>query len=119
MRTTRLAPVALAAALAACGGGDDDDGGPSGPSPGANVTVDATPQLTFTPATVTIAAGRTVTFRFSSVPHNVLFDAVAGAPSSIAAPTSNASVSRTFATVGTYPYDCGLHPGMAGTVVVQ
>ena len=118
MRTTRLASLALAAALAACGGGGDD-GGPSGPSPSANVTVDATAQLTFTPATVTITAGRTVTFRFSSVPHNVLFDALTGAPGSIPAPTSNASVARTFPTAGTYPYECGLHPGMAGTVVVQ
>ena len=119
MRTTRMTPLALLATIAACGGGGGDDGGPSGPSPNANVTVDATPQLTFTPATVTIAAGRSVTFRFSSVPHNVLFDAVAGAPAGIAAPTTNASVARTFATAGTYPYVCGLHPGMAGTVVVQ
>ena len=117
MRGTRMALVALGAALAACGGGDDD--GPSGPSPGTSATVDATPQLTFSPSTVTIAAGGTVNFRFGTVPHNVIFNAVTGVPTNVAAPTTNTTVARTFATAGTFPYVCSLHAGMAGTVVVQ
>ena len=113
-------PLALAAAaLIGCGGGGyGDDGNPTGPSQ-QNATVDATPQIAFSPATVTIAAGRSVTFRFGSVAHNVFFDAVSGAPSDIPTATANASVTRTFNTAGTYPYECHLHPGMSGTVVVQ
>jgi plastocyanin len=107
--------IVRAAALAGCGGGSD---GPAAPSQ-QGATVDATPQLTFTPATVTVAAGRSVTFRFGSVAHNVFFDAASGAPGDITAPTANASVTRTFATAGTFTYDCHIHPGMTGTVVVQ
>lgn len=120
MQRRLTVPLALAiAALVGCGGGgSDDDGNPTGP-PQQNATVDATPQLTFAPATVTIAAGRSVTFRFGSVAHNVFFDAVAGAPSDIPTATTNASVTRTFNTAGTYPYECHVHPGMSGTVVVQ
>ena len=110
-------PMALAAALMACGG-SSDDGDPTGPSQ-QNATVDATPQITFSPATVTIAAGRSVTFRFGSVPHNVFFAAASGAPADITAPTSSASVARTFSTAGTFTYECHVHPGMTGTVVVQ
>lgn len=113
-------PMALAAALVGCGGGgsDDDGGNPTGPSQ-QSVTVNATPDLTFSPATVTIAAGRSVTFRFGSVPHNVFFDAAQGAPADIPTATTNASVTRTFNTAGTFTYDCHVHPGMSGTVVVQ
>ena len=32
---------------------------------------------------------------------------------------SNTTVDRTFNTAGTFGYDCGLHPGMSGTVVVH
>ncbi|HEU4630987.1 MAG TPA: plastocyanin/azurin family copper-binding protein [Gemmatimonadaceae bacterium] len=118
-----MAATTLAAALVACGGGgsDYDGGGPTGPTgpTGQNATVDATPQITFSPATVTIAAGRSVTFRFGSVPHNVFFDAASGAPADIPTPTTNASVTRTFNTAGTFTYDCHVHPGMSGTVIVQ
>ena len=35
-------------------------------------------------------------------------------------PTStNAQVARQFNTAGTFPYECTVHPGMAGTIVVQ
>lgn len=70
----------------------------------------------FTPATTTIAEGGVVTCSFGSNQHNVLFQSV-GAPTNIPI-VANASVERTFPTVGGYPYLCSLHSGMSGTVNV-
>ena len=41
-----------------------------------------------------------------------------GAPDAIPGTNANTSVPRTFATAGTFEYDCHIHPGMKGTVVV-
>jgi Plastocyanin len=69
---------------------------------------------------VTIAVGGTVTVDFGSVAHNVFFDnAPAGAPANITAATSNASMALTFNQAGTFVYNCHIHPGMHGTVVVK
>ena len=109
---------------AACGG--DGYGGPTSPSggppgdPQPTATVQATPGERFTPGTVELTAGGTVTFAFGSLAHNVFFDnAPAGAPANIEAATSNQSVARTFPTAGRYVYNCHLHPGMTGTVNVH
>lgn len=71
----------------------------------------------FTPASVAIARGGTVTWTFGALLHNVDFQGMAGAPTSIPN-TSNASVARTFANAGTFSYVCSLHSGMNGTVQV-
>lgn len=82
-------------------------------------TVDATTLQTFSPPTVDIVAGGTVTWRFASLTHNVTFDGgVSGTPTSITDAT-NTSIGRTFTTAGTFTYQCTLHPGMRGTVVVH
>lgn len=87
--------------------------------PVAAADVHATPGIRFTPANVTLDVGGTVTFDFESLPHNVYFDnAPAGAPDNITAASSNVSVTRTFTTPGRYVYNCHLHPGMSGVVVV-
>ena len=101
------------------GGSTDPGGGPSG-DPQPTATVQATPGERFTPGTVELTAGGTVTFAFGSLAHNVFFDnAPAGAPANIEAATSNQSVARTFPTAGRYVYNCHLHPGMTGTVNVH
>jgi len=106
------------ATLAACGG--SSYGSPTSPGGGGDgLTVDATPSLSFGPATLTITAGQTVTFAFGSVAHNVFFDQQAGVPSDIEGLNANVSVQRTFATAGTYHYSCHIHPSMRGTIVVQ
>jgi plastocyanin len=81
-------------------------------------SVAATPSITFNPAVVDIAAGGTVTWDFGSLTHNVTFDAATGRPANITAST-NTSVARTFATAGTFSYQCTIHPGMTGTVNVH
>jgi plastocyanin len=123
--------VAALALLSACGGGGGGgDGAPTAPyspgtpgTPGTPVTpaaneVIATTSNTFTPSTLTVSKGTTVTFTFQAATHNVNFASVAGAPANIAA-TANAGVQRLFATAGTFGYDCTLHAGMSGTVIVN
>lgn len=76
------------------------------------------PGNTFSPFLTTIAVGGTVTFRFGSVDHNVIFANVAGKPADIQI-VRNVSVARTFTTRGLYPYDCTVHPGMSAQVEVK
>lgn len=102
--------------IAACGGGMATSPTP----PSATAIVQATPSIQFTPRTVNLTVGGTVTFEFGAVDHNLYFDnAPAGAPANITAPTSNTSLTRTFGTAGRFDYNCHLHPGMTGTIVVQ
>lgn len=116
---TRRALVAVAVlAGAACGGGGSTGPGDSPPVQAA--TVDATPQIQFNPGRVRLVRGGTVTFRFGTVAHNVYFDgSPAGAPANITGARSAESVTVTFDAAGTFGYECHIHPGMTGTVVVQ
>jgi len=83
-------------------------------------TVAATPSLAFTPGSLTVNAGETVTFAFGSVAHNVTFDTPdAATPADIPGNNSSVSVDRAFTTAGTYRYHCTIHPGMAGSIVVR
>jgi plastocyanin len=113
----RLTPFAILAALAlgACTSDDPEPTAPDAPQT-ASVTASATAN-TFSPSTVTIARGGTVTWTFGARPHNVTFGAT-GAPASVPT-TTNAQVARQFPTAGSFAYDCTLHAGMSGTVVVQ
>jgi len=119
---TRFAVVALAGALLGCGG--SAYGGPTAPPPPppppppAN-TVAATNALAFTPATLNVAVGETVTFTFGSIAHNVFFAAQAGAPANIEGNNASTDVQRMFNSAGTYTFTCHIHPQMHGTVQVQ
>ena len=113
--------------LAACGGGSNSPTGPTNstgntngtgtPAPGANEVI-ATSGSVFNPVSLTVSKGTTVTFTFESVTHNVTFDATTGAPANIGN-TSSAAVTRTFANSGSFGFQCTLHSGMRGTVVVN
>jgi plastocyanin len=81
--------------------------------------VTATTGQQFTPATVRVATGGTVTWVFQSLGHNVTFDDATGAPEDIPGANSNTSIARTFSTNGTFAYHCTIHPGMSGTVQVS
>jgi plastocyanin len=110
---------AAAAALvlgSACGG--DDPTEPEEEEPPADAPVVSMPGFSFSPFTTNVTVGGSVVFDFPNEPHNVIFDNVAGAPQDIQQ-SVNRRVTRTFAVRGTFPYDCTLHPGMSGQVVVQ
>ncbi len=82
------------------------------------ITVDATTGAMFSPQTVDITAGGTVTFSFKSLTHTVMFDDP-GSPSDIGNST-NVNVNRVFGTAGTFRYHCTIHGfGMSGTVRVH
>ena len=118
-RTPRVLVQLAVVGVAACGGGNDT-GTPTAPTPtpsGARNAVAATPALTYTPATITIAVGDSVTWAFGTVAHTVTFD-TQGAPAEIPS-TTNTSVARVFPQAGTFDYHCALHRGMTGEVHVQ
>ena len=76
---------------------------------------------TFTPAQATIRVGQSVLFDFPADLHNVIFRDRAqhpGVPADIPQ-TRLETVTRTFNTAGNFPFDCTLHPGMVGTVIVN
>lgn len=77
----------------------------------------------FQPASVTIPAGSRVRWTWrntSGVVHNVASMGPPSFPSSAAAISGDGSTyQHVFAAAGTYRYECTLHAGMTGTVVVQ
>lgn len=131
MRLRQIPPMCAVAALlvaGACGGGG---GGaptgattssypstPSDPTNTAASSVNATAGASFDPGALTVPKGTTVTFSFASLTHNVVFDAVSGAPTNIPN-TASATVTRTFASAGAFGYQCTIHSGMRGTITVQ
>jgi plastocyanin len=82
----------------------------------ASAAVQATDANLFTPPTINVAQGGTVTWTFGGIGHNVVFQS-SGAPTNIGV-TSGSSAQRVFETIGSYPYACTLHAGMTGTVNV-
>ncbi len=117
MRLTSLAVVALVAV--ACSGGSTGPDGSGAQIPPLAVTVHATPAINFNPTPVDVRVGGTVTFAFEGTAHSVKFRPAAGVPADIPGNNANVSVQRTFAQEGTYDYDCTIHPGMTGRIVVR
>ena len=134
MRYTPLA-FFLVAAAAACSGstmtglnGGGGGGGGNGGGTSASVTIR---DYAFSPATITIKAGNSVTWTndgFSS--HTVTSDSMGVFDSGMLSPpmasmdpyggtSSGQTYGMAFPTPGTYKYHCTNHPAMHGTVVVQ
>lgn len=76
-----------------------------------------TVERTFSPSTVTIARGGSVTWQFDDM-HNVTFSG-SGPTGGNIGNTSSGAVTRQFPGTGSFPYTCTLHNGMNGTVIVQ
>ena len=113
----RSTPIALAAVVtASCFSGAPPTAGPVAP-PTAAVEASASAN-TFSPSLVTVAKGGTVTWSIGTRRHNVTFFGNPAAPANVES-SASITATRTFPAVGTFPYNCSLHPGMTGTVVVQ
>lgn len=101
--------------LAACSGDDSEPTQPSTPNtPSASEVL--VQNDVFTPSSRDAAVGGTVTWTWQSngLDHSVTFDD--GGPSSPVQGTG--SFSRSFATAGSFPYRCTVHPTMTGVVNV-
>jgi plastocyanin len=93
---------------------------------GVGLSVDAqqpaTPEVkidnfSFGPATMTVAAGTTVTWiNRDDIPHTVVSSDSAFKSKAL---DTDEKFSYTFSKAGTYSYYCSLHPKMTGQIVVQ
>jgi len=115
--------IMVLAITASCGGASDGGyGGTTDPGTGGNTQPTQTTSVAvsdnqFSPASIQVSAGATVTWTWAqgSSLHNVTF------PSGTSSANLGASTTftRTFTTAGTFTYQCTIHPGMTGTVKVQ
>jgi amicyanin len=130
--------------LAACGGSTGNSGGttptptqaantpttaPAGNTPTATpsgskmaVSITTSGTFAFSPATITIKVGTTVTWTNNTgAPHTVTSDDGTTFDSGINTPiaANGGTFSFTFAKAGTFTYHCQIHPFMKATVIVQ
>lgn len=111
--------LALAIALVSCGGGTT--------SPNCPATTFCLLSTTFSPTSLTVASGTTVTWQNMTTLHNVIWDNAAGAAAAglgdgtgdmpnFSSPSTH---TRRFTTTGTFGFHCTIHaPGMVGSVTV-
>ena len=126
MRTrTALAGIALllTASLAACS--EASAGQPSADAASADVQVSAS-EMAFDQAEVTAPAGEAFTIGFTNndaMPHNVVIytDSSKGTKLFEGAVTDQGAVVYDVPALdaGTYFFECSLHPGMTGSLVVE
>jgi plastocyanin len=93
---------------------------PTAPSPAGGSNLIAIKNFAFSPATLTIKAGATVTWmNQDGAPHQIASDP--GAPVAFKSESlaNGASFEFTFTQPGTYSYYCTIHPSMKGTIIVQ
>lgn len=73
--------------------------------------------LAFNPASITVAAGTTITWtNKDAITHTVTSDSKLWDSGSVG---PNGTFSFTFATAGTFPYHCNVHPSMTASVTVN
>jgi plastocyanin len=112
----------LAIGVLSCGGG----GTVTQPPPTCSANTICLESQTFFPATLSVAAGTTVTFENDlGIFHNVLWNDAAGRAAAGAGDgtgdigDASATHTRKFTTAGTYGFHCTVHPGtMTGTLTV-
>ena len=131
-RARRLAVIAALSSLACGGGGaavdsttptDNSPAQPVTPSPSPAPTAPGsatvtTPGTSFSPSSVTVAPGSTVTWQITGGTHNVTFGSNKPTGGDIPDTDAGRQVSRAFPAAGTYDYQCTRHSGMNGRVVV-
>ncbi|NLE79286.1 MAG: copper-binding protein [Rhodococcus sp.] len=114
---TSVAALSLTLAVTTLSGCADQQTEPETTATGPVVEVAG---MAFSPSTLTVEAGTTVTWEFNdgAVTHNV--QSVDGEESVLRSPwMKTGTYTFTFDEPGTYDYTCELHPDMRGTIVVQ
>lgn len=93
----------------------------TGPTQNALITFDSTGTFTFSPTSLTIKVGTTVTWKNTTqTPHTVTSDDGTTFNSGISTPISpGMTFSFTFTKAGTFTYHCDFHPYMKATIVVK
>ena len=96
---------------------------PASPAPPSAplVATIRTPERTFSPSAVTIAASGTVTWQAIDDDHEIVFVSAAPPGGNLGEIEEGSSATRTFNAAGTYDFECLRHrdKGMRGTIVVQ
>jgi plastocyanin len=101
--------VALVLVATACG-----SQGSAEPPPSVGGPAVAVRDYEFEPASLRVDAGATVTWVWEgSAPHDVVGQGFESSDQ------SSGTFRRTFEQPGTYAYQCTIHPGMEGTIVVE
>jgi plastocyanin len=111
---TSLATPVMMAALMFFAGSQNVTANDQPSTATADVKID---NFVFTPQTVTVAVGATVTWtNKDDIPHTAV--STEGVFKSKVMDTDE-KFSYTFTKAGTYPYYCSIHPKMTGKIVVQ
>jgi amicyanin len=110
-----LLPSALGAATAVVLAAVVAAGHAQTQAPTTAVSID---NFTFSPQTLTVKAGTTVTWtNKDDIPHGIA--SASGAFAKSKALDTDDAYSFTFTTPGTYQYFCYIHPHMTGNIVVE
>ena len=116
MKRVLILLTALTLALAACGSDDGGSDTTAAEAGGGEDGVDIA-DLAFSPATLTVPVGTTVTWENSdSLPHTSTSDDEVWDSGTL---ESGGEFSFTFEEAGTFSYFCEIHPSMNGSVVVE
>jgi plastocyanin len=111
---------ALITGAAACAGCESTGPVPEpakNPNPYSRANDVRIDNFTFAPARLTIPTGTTVTWtNRDDVPHTVVADARQFKSPAL---DTDDRFSHTFTKSGTFPYFCGVHPHMTGTIIVR
>jgi len=104
-----------AMAIVSCGKSSGYGSNTTTPPPVANAV--SIVNMSFTPATLTVSVGTTVTWTNNDgMTHTVTSDASSFDSGDI---TMGSKYSRVFSVAGTFTYHCTIHPAMKGTIVVK
>ncbi|MFF3517455.1 plastocyanin/azurin family copper-binding protein [Streptomyces sp. NPDC002573] len=90
-------------------------GAPAAPVNGSAVAIK---NFAFSPTTLKVKAGTTVTWTNQDTDPHTVTSTASGGPLHSAALATHATYSYTFTKPGTYAYLCTIHPFMTGTVEV-
>lgn len=116
MGVAAAAALLCALMLTGCGSAPAPSGGSSSGPPASTVQV-VLAGIAIQPTQATVAVGGTVTWVNNDSVEHILTDDGGKWGSGPMAPGK--SFSQKFATAGTFPYHCTIHPSMTGTIIVK